>query len=139
MFLAPFIWSFKITLSSKLSMYYFSQVIIPSLALFLCKFTTATNNMIYTSSAFLHTLHKESPWLLSIFALTRFVLILWFWTATIRLSVCLFFFYNIINHKQILTKYYNHQGHTYCYLGGCKDTMLQQKVHNQNIKIKILK
>ena len=32
-----------------------------------------------------------------------------------------FFFYNIINHKHILTKYYNHQGHTYCYLGGYKN------------------
>ena len=44
----PFISSFKITLSSKLPMYYFSQVIMPSLVLRFCKFTTTTNNMIYT-------------------------------------------------------------------------------------------
>ena len=37
-------------------------------------------------SAFLHTLHKEFPWLLSFFALTRFVLILWFWTDHVELS-----------------------------------------------------
>ena len=44
----PFISNFKITLSSKLSMYYFSLVIRPSLVLLPCKFTTITNNMIYT-------------------------------------------------------------------------------------------
>ena len=46
-----------------------------------------------------------------------------------------FFFYNIINHKQILTKYYNHQEHKYFYLGGYKNTMLEQKLP----KIKVLK
>ena len=50
-----------------------------------------------------------------------------------------FFFYNIINHKHILTKYYNHQEHTYCYLGGYKNTMLEQKLLKQITKIKILK
>ena len=52
--------------------------------------------------------------------------------------ICLFF-YNIVNHKQILTKYYNHQEHTYCYLGGYKNTMLEQKLLKQITKIKILK
>ena len=51
----------------------------------------------------------------------------------------LFFFYSIINHKQILTKYYNHQEHTYCYLGDYKNTMLEQKLMEQITKIKILK
>ena len=51
----------------------------------------------------------------------------------------IFFFYNIINHKQILTKYYNHQEHKYCYLGGYKNTMLEQKLLEQITKIKILK
>ena len=45
-------------------------------------------------------------------------------------------FYNIINHKHVLTKYYNHQEHTYCYLGGCKNTMLEQKLLKQITKIK---
>ena len=49
------------------------------------------------------------------------------------------FFYNIINHKQILTKYYNLQEHTYCYLRGYKNTMLEQKLLKQITKIKILK
>ena len=44
----PLISSFKIKLSSKLSMYSFSQVVILSLTLLLCKFPTTTNNMIYT-------------------------------------------------------------------------------------------
>ena len=38
-----------------------------------------------------------------------------------------FSFYNIINHKQILTKNYNHQEHTYCYLRDNKNTMREQK------------
>ena len=42
------------------------------------------------SSAFLHSLHNVSFWLLSIFALTKFVFIIWFCAATIRLSVSLF-------------------------------------------------
>ena len=50
-----------------------------------------------------------------------------------------FFFYSIINHKQILTKYYNHQEHTYCYLGDNKNTMLEHKLMEQITKIKILK
>ena len=50
-----------------------------------------------------------------------------------------FFFCNIINHKQILTKYCNHQEHTYCYLGGYKNTMLEQRLLKQITKIKILK
>ena len=50
-----------------------------------------------------------------------------------------FFFYNIINHKQTLTKYYNHQEHTYCYLGGYKNTMVEQKLLKHITKIKILK
>ena len=50
-----------------------------------------------------------------------------------------FFFYNIINHKHILTKHYNHQEHTYCYLGCYKNTMLEQKLLEQITKIKILK
>ena len=48
------------------------------------------------------------------------------------------FFYNI-NHKQILTKYYNHQEHAYCYLGGNKNTMFEQKLLEQITKIQILK
>ena len=39
----PFISSFKITLSSKLPMYYFSQVIMPSFILLPCKFTTQSS------------------------------------------------------------------------------------------------
>ena len=50
-----------------------------------------------------------------------------------------FFFFNIINHKQILTKYYNHQEHAYCYLESYKNTMLEQKLIEQITKIKILK
>ena len=50
-----------------------------------------------------------------------------------------FFFYNIINHKQILIKYYNHQEHTYCYLGNYKNTMLEQKLMVRITKIRILK
>ena len=50
-----------------------------------------------------------------------------------------FFSYVIINHKQILTKYYNHQEHTYCYLGSYKNTMLEQKLMEQITEIKILK
>ena len=42
------------------------------------------------SSAFLHSLHSVSFWLLSIFALAKFVLVLWFCAATIRLYVSLF-------------------------------------------------
>ena len=49
------------------------------------------------------------------------------------------FFYNIINHKHILTKYYNHQESTYCYLGGYKNTMVEQKLLERITKIKILK
>ena len=49
------------------------------------------------------------------------------------------FFYNTINQKQILTKYYNHQEHTYCYLGSCNNTMLEQKLMEQITEIKILK
>ena len=57
------------------------------------------------SPTFLHILHKESPWLLSIFYLTRFVLILWFWVATIRLSVSLFKspFWSQAQHWSLLT------------------------------------
>ena len=44
----------------------------------------------------------------------------------------------IINHKQILTKYYNHQEYIYCYLGDYKNTMLEQKLMEQITKIKIL-
>ena len=50
-----------------------------------------------------------------------------------------FFFYSIINHKEILTKYYNHQEHTCCYLGYYKNTMLEQKIMEQITKIKIQK
>ena len=32
------------------------------------------------------------------------------------------FFYSTVNHKHILTKYYNHQEHTYRYLGSYKNT-----------------
>ena len=51
----------------------------------------------------------------------------------------LFFFYNIINDKHILTKYYSHQEHTYCYLGGSKSTMLEENLLKKITKIKILK
>ena len=44
-----------------------------------------------------------------------------------------------MNHKQILTKYYNHQEHTYCYVGDYKNTILEQKLMEQITKIKILK
>ena len=56
-------------------------------------------------STFLHTLHKEFPWLLSFFGLTRFVLILWFWAATVRLSVSLFKspFWSQSQHWSLLT------------------------------------
>ena len=53
-----------------------------------------------------------------------------------------FFFYNIINHKQILKKYCNHITitlQTYYYLGGYKNTMLEQKLLEQITKIRILK
>ena len=53
------------------------------------------------------------------------------------------YIYNIINHKHILTKYYNHQEHTYihtyCYLGGYKNTMPEQNLLKQITKIKMLK
>ena len=40
----------------------------------------------------------------------------------------------------MLTKYYNDQEeHTECYLGDYKNTMLEQKLLKQIIKIKILK
>ena len=45
----------------------------------------------------------------------------------------------MINHKQILTKYYNYQERIYCYLGGYKYTILEQKLLEQITKIKILK
>ena len=61
------------------------------------------------------------------------------WLWDIYSITYIYFFYNIINHKQILTKYYNHQEHTYCYLGGYKNTMLEQKLLKQITKIKILK
>ena len=60
----PFISSFKITLSSKLPMYYFSQVIMSSLALFCASLLQPLTIWSILSSTFLHTLHKESPWLL---------------------------------------------------------------------------
>ena len=41
---------------------------------------------------------------------------------------CIFFSYSIINHKQILTKYYNHQEHRYCYLGSYENIMFEQKL-----------
>ena len=44
-----------------------------------------------------------------------------------------------MNHKQILTKYYNHQEHTYCYLESYKNTMLEQKLMEKVTKLKILK
>ena len=59
--------------------------------------------------------------------------------AESKFNVASSFFYNIINHKQILKKYYNHQEHTYCYLGSCKNTMLEQKLMEQITEIKILK
>ena len=101
----PFISNFKITLSSNLSMYYFSQVIMPSIVLLLCRFTTLNNNVIYTFIYFLHNLHRESPCLLSIFALTRFVLILWFRDAIISLYVSLskFPFWSQAQHWSLLT------------------------------------
>ena len=78
----PFISTFKIILRSKLPVYYFSQVIIPSLVLVLRKFTTTTNNMIYTFILFsTHSTQRIS------LSLTRFVLILWFWAVTIRLCL----------------------------------------------------
>ena len=39
----------------------------------------------------------------------------------------------------ILTKYYNHQGHAYCYLGGYENTRLEQNLLKQITKIKIVK
>ena len=39
-----------------------------------------------------------------------------------------FFFYSNINHKYKLTKYYNQQEHTYCYLGCYKNTMLEKNL-----------
>ena len=54
------------------------------------------------------------------------------------LPIC-FFFYKFKNHKHILTKYYNHQEHTYCYLGGSKSTMLEENLLKKITKIKILK
>ena len=41
------------------------------------------------------------------------------------------YFYNI-NHKQILTKYYNHQEHTHSYLGGYKKQCLNKKPAGTN-------
>ena len=54
-----------------------------------------------------------------------------------KINANYFFFYNI-NHKQILTKYYDHQENTYCYLGSYKYAMLEQKLMEQITKIKIL-
>ena len=59
--------------------------------------------------------------------------------AVSKFNVASSFFYNIINHKQILKKYYNHQEHTYCYLESYKNTMLEQKLMEQITEIKILK
>ena len=46
-----------------------------------------------------------------------------------------FLFYNTINHKQVLTRYYNcyynyynYYNITYCYLGSYKNAMLEQKL-----------
>ena len=41
-------------------------------------------------SAFLHSLYSVFSWLLPILVLTKFVLILWFWATTLRISVSLF-------------------------------------------------
>ena len=38
------------------------------------------------------------------------------------------FLYNTMNQKQILTKYYNHQEHTYCYLGSFKNIQYLNKI-----------
>ena len=38
-----------------------------------------------------------------------------------------------------LTKYYNHQEHTYCYLGSYKSQVLEQKLMKLFTKIKVLK
>ena len=82
-----FISSFKITLSSKLPMYYFPRLSCLLLYSFCASLLQPLTIWSILSSTFLHTLHRVSHWLLLIFALTRFVLILWFWVATIRLSV----------------------------------------------------
>ena len=63
--------------------------------------------------------------------------ICWKLDLILILFSCVFF--NNINHKQILAKYYNHQEHTYCYLGSYKNTMLEQILLEQMTKIKILK
>ena len=39
----------------------------------------------------------------------------------------------------MLRKYYIHQEHSYCYLGGYKNTMLEQKLMEQITKVEIVK
>ena len=55
-----------------------------------------------------------------------------------------FLFYNIINHKQILTKYYNHQAKKYYNQDQnitikLKNTMVEQKLMEKMIELKIVK
>lgn len=49
------------------------------------------------------------------------------------------FLYCIINHKRTLTKYDNHQEHTYCSLGSYKNITLEQKLMGKITKLKIVK
>ena len=88
----PRISSFKITLSSKFPMYYLfylschANFFNPSVQV--CYNHLTTWSML--SSASLYNLHRGLFCLLSIFILTKFVLILWFCPVIIRLSVSLF-------------------------------------------------
>ena len=81
--------SFKITLTIKLCII-FSRLSCLLLYSYCASLLQPLTIWSILSSTFLQILHKESPWLLPIFALTRFVLILWLWAANIRLSVSLF-------------------------------------------------
>ena len=104
--LIPFI--FKITLSSKLPMYYCTIILYQCTNVLMYSFCAGLLQPLTIwsvfSSTFLHSLLIESPWSLSIFSLTRFVLILWFWAATIRLFVSLFkcSFWNQVQHWLLL-------------------------------------
>ena len=85
----PLISSFKVTLSSKFPMYYLLKVWYLLLYSFYASLLQPLTTWSIHSSAFLCSLHSLPFWLLWIFALTKFVLILWFCPETIRLSLSL--------------------------------------------------
>ena len=84
----PLICSIKIALSSRFSMYYFIKLLCLLLYFFCANLIQPLTT--WSIDFHMHSLYSVSFWLLSIFALTKFDLILWFCDATIRLSVSFF-------------------------------------------------